>query len=389
MGIDPAAVLGRLHRRVRAEHVALFAFALALRARLWYRVGPLVARDATRYVAWCGDLPASLVESHSAVYVGYWLPYCGWLTVTGGNVDGWVLVQLALSAVTVVLVYETARVLVTNTAGVVAGVLLAVQWEVYKWVIRPQSEFMLTFVVALALWRLSVYHLDATRRNRVFALASMAWVATVRPNGLVIVLAYVCWDFFPGSSDRRLDLFFPARANLALAAGLALAVAYRLSFGLYRGNTLLSPWKEGVVVTPAQVVYEYDPAATNGVLAFFGRNLEHVAAIAVLRGLYFFRPVMPNWSGSHALRTGLTLAPLTVVGLLGVALAARRDRVLLRLWGTTLAAVVLTAMAVWVAGWRNFLGPAAVVYALFAGYFLSAIVPFDRLSRPVRERLPG
>jgi hypothetical protein len=33
--------------------------------------------------------------------------------------------------------------------------------------------------------------------------------------------------------------------------------------------------------------------------------------------------------------------------------------------------VVLTVMATWVPGWRNFLGPAVVVYALFAGYYVA------------------
>ncbi|WP_135363023.1 glycosyltransferase family 39 protein [Halosimplex halophilum] len=376
--------LGRsIGRRIGRTHALVFAVALALRAWLWSRTGSLVVRDAHRYIEWCGQLSAStLFGSRALVYSGYWLPYCGWLRATGEFVDGWVALQVVLSALACVLVCETARLLVDARAGLVAGLLLAVQWEVYKWVVRPQSEFMLAFAVALALWRLTAYHLSATRRNRVLALAALGFVALVRPNGLVIVLGYLAYDFLPASSGRRLNLFFPAPVNVALAGALGSFALYRLSFGLYHGNTVLSPWKEGVVITPERFVYDYTPAPADGVVEFLVRNAEHVVAIAGLRGLWFFAPVLPGWSVAHAVKTGVTLTPLTVLGLLGVYRAARTDRELLVLWGTPLAMVVLTAMAVWVAGWRNFLGPAAVVYALFAGYFVSAAGRSRRVPLP-------
>ncbi|WP_459192783.1 glycosyltransferase family 39 protein [Halosimplex sp. J119] len=356
----------------RRDATAIFLIALALRARVWTNIGTLVVRDATRYLTWCNEFSlGTLFGTRALVYSGYWLPYCGWLRATGEYVHGWVGVQIALSALACVLVYATGRHLVGRTAGVVAGGALAVQWEVYRWAARPQSEFMMTFALALALWRLAHYHTTPTTRNRLLALGTLGFAALVRPNGLPIVAAYFLYDLLPSTSDHRLNLGFPAKVNFALVGALVAGIAYRLQFGWAKGS-MLYHWREGIIVTPERVVYGYEPAAASGVLDFFVSNAEHVVAIALMRGAWFFSPVMPGWSDSHALKALVTLGPLLILAALGIRAAVTRERWdLLALWGTPLAAVVVTAMGIWVAGWRNFLGPAAVVYALFAGYYVS------------------
>jgi hypothetical protein len=354
------------------DAAAVFLVALALRSWVWADMGTHVVRDGTRYLTWCNDLSAgTLLGTRAVAYSGYWLPYCGWLRATGEWVHGWVGVQVILSALAPVLVYAAGRRLVGRSAGLVAGGALALQWEVYRWAARPQSEFVLTFALALALWRLAHYHTTPTTRNRLLALGSLGFVALTRPNGLPIVGAYLLYDLLPADSDHRLNLGFPAKVNLGIVGALAAGIAYRLQFGWAKGS-MLYHWREGIIVTPERVVYGYEPAAASGVVDFFVANAAHVVAIAVLRGLWFFSPVMPGWSPSHALKGSLTLVPLMALAALGVRAAVRREEWdLLALWATPLAAVVLTAMGIWVAGWRNFLGPAVVVYALFAGYYVS------------------
>ncbi|WP_436926478.1 glycosyltransferase family 39 protein [Halosimplex amylolyticum] len=354
------------------DATAIFLVALVLRGWVWSNTGTMVVRDATRYLAWCNEFSlGTLFGTRALVYSGYWLPYCGWLRATGEYVHGWVGVQIGLSALSCVLVYATGRHLVGRSAGLVAGGALAVQWEVYRWAARPQSEFMLTFAVALALWRLAHYHTTPTTRNRLLALGTLGFAALVRPNGLPIVAAYLLYDLLPATSDHRLNLGFPAKINLALVGGLVAAIAYRLQFGWARGSMLFH-WREGIVITPDRFVYDYAPAPASGVVDFFVANAEHVVAIATLRGLWFFSPIMPGWSESHALRAMVTLGPLFVLAVLGIHAAVVREQWdLLVLWVTPLVAVVVTAMGIWVAGWRNFLGPAVVVYALFAGYYVS------------------
>jgi len=375
-----------LERTARREQAVIFVAALIARWMWWDEVGTSVVRDATRYIAWCQDLSAgTLFGSRAIAYAGYWLPYCGWLEATDYYVEGWVAVQVVLSALTCVVVYEAARTLVGRQAALVAGGAFVFQWQVYRWVARPQSEFVLTFLLAVAVWRLGRYHTDPSRRNRLFALVSLGFVATARPNGLPIVLGYLVYDCFPASSGRRLNLFASARANLALAGVVVAGVVYRLQFGWAMGS-VLTPWKRGIVITPERFVYQYSPTEPGSMIGFFVANIEHVTAIATLRGLWFFSPVMPGWSTLHATRATVTLVPITVGAALGIYRAWHHDRALLVLWGTPLAMIVLTAMGIWVAGWRNFLGPAVVVYALFTGYYVeNEVVP--RLENKVIPRL--
>lgn len=367
--------------RSPSDAVLIFLAALGLRAEQWVDVGPRVVRDGHRYINWCGDLSvATVLGSKAPLYAGYWVPYCGWLRATGGFVEGWVAIQVVLSALTPVLVYLAGRELVGRWAGVVAGGAVVVQLEVYRWALRAQSEFALTLAVALALWRLTAYHTTPTGRNRMLALASLGFVAITRPNGLPIVAGYLAWDLLTDWSDRQLDLTFSAPITIAVGVSLVALMYYRLREGWAKGPAL-AHWKAGTIITPDRLVYHYEPVEPGGLLAFFLANTEHVVSIALLRVAWFFSPVMPGYGTRHAMTATVTLAPLLVGAVLGIRLAWRRDRQLLVLWGTPLAMVVLTVMVTWVPGWRNFLGPAVVVYALFAGYYVAESGWPDRLAR--------
>lgn len=356
--------------RTSRDAAVIFLAALLLRLDQWFTWGPRVVRDGHRYVEWCSSLSVETVfGSRALLYTGYWIPYCGWLKATGGYVDGWVALQVVLSAVTCVFVYQAGSAFVGRWTGVVAGGAFVFQYEVYRWVTRAQSEFAMAFVFALALWQLARYHESPSRRNRLLALGALGWVAITRPNGLPIVAGYFAYDLFPSSSERRLDLTFSAPVNFGVLGTTVALMAYRLQFGWAEGSAL-AHWKLGTVITPDRLVYEYTPRPGEG-LAFFVANAEHVVSIAVLRAVWFFSPVMPGFSTRHAVIATLSLGPLLVGTVLGIRTALARDRRLLVFWGTPLAMLVLTSVATWVPGWRNFLGPAAVVYALFTGYYVS------------------
>lgn len=380
VGEPSSRILGLPDRTLPSDELVIFVAALLLRAELLLDVSPRVVRDGHRYVEWCADASlGTLFGTRALLYAGYWLPYCGFSKATGGWIDGWVAVQMVLSALTCVLVYRAGELLVDRWAGFVAGGAFVFQWEVYRWVTRAQSEFAMAFVLALALWRLAAYHTDATRRNRVLALASLGLVGLTRPNGLPIVVGYLAWDMWPASSDRRLNIAFSAPVNAGIAGLVVGLMWYRLRFGWAKGSAL-AHWKMGTIITPDRLVYRYTPESAEG-LAFFVANAEHVVSIAVLRAVWFFSPVMPGYSLNHAVKSSVTLTPILIGAVLGIRLAYKRDRQLLVYWGTPLVMVLLTAVATWVAGWRNFLGPAAIVYALFTGYYVTESPWSERLRR--------
>jgi len=377
-----------VHQR---DWILIFFIALSGRVSYWFVAGTRVVGDATGALDFCNMASLSTLFSfqHTAVYSGFQLPYCGYIYVTNGFVDGWVVLQIVLSAVSCVLLYETGRLLVDRVTGLFAGLSFALTWEVFHWVVRPMSEPVFTIVTVVVLWRLAVYETEPTRRNRALAMGTLLYLAITRPNGLPIVAGYVLWDTVFKSDNLRLNVFPSRKVNVALIAVFGGLALYRLTgvFGLLgSGEGLLKRWQRGLIVT-GHVWYDYstgfiyssrDPLPGRTATTLSAVGLHHIIIISVLRGLWFFSPILPGWSIPHVALSMVTLFPLIVGGIVGSYVVARRDRTLFKLWVTPIIMIVLTAMITWVAGSRNFLGPAVACFSLLTGYLVSGGV--KRLS---------
>lgn len=366
----------------RVDWAAIFVLALGGRFAYWFMAGTRVVGDATGALAFCDIVsPSALLGfKHTIVYSGFQLPYCAYINLTGGYVDGWVVLQILLSAVSCVLLYETGRLLVDRLAGLIAGLSFALLWEVFHWVVRPMSEPVFTIVMIVALWRLAIYEVAGSRRNRLLAAGALLYLGITRPNGLPIVAGYLLWDTLFDAEEWRLDVFSSRAVNagfILLFGGLAL---YRMLEG---GELIpINRLAIGEVVT-GHVTYNYTPVMADSAAGFLIRNAPHVVTIVLLRGLWFFAPILPGWSVPHIVLTMSTLFPLIVGGLAGIYRTARHERRLFVLWVTPILMSVLTAMVMWVAGSRNFLGPSAACFALLTGYMLSTKLP------GLAERVPA
>lgn len=351
------------------DWTGIFFLALAARLAYWFAAGTRVVGDAKGALRFCemmsiGELVA---YKHTLVYSGFQLPYCGFLSATGGFVDGWVMLQIGLSALSCVLLYETGRILIDRPAGLVAGLSFALVWEVFHWVVRPMSEPVFTIVAVVVLWRLALYESNPSKRNRAIAAGTLLYLAITRPNGLPIVAGYLLWDTLYKSDESRLGVFPRRSINVALIGLLGVLAIYRL---LDDGALLpIQRWSRGLVVT-GHVYYDYTPVATESPLSFLLYNLHHVLIISVLRVAWFFSPILPGWSTPHVALSMITLFPLTLGGLVGSYKVFRKDKVLFRMWVTPIVMIVLTALLLWVAGSRNFLGPAVACFSLLTGYLV-------------------
>lgn len=373
--------------RKQLDWAAIFLVAIAARLAYWFVSGTRVVGDANGALRFCemASIGELVAYQHTVVYSGFQLPYCGFLSATGGFVDGWVILQVVLSALSCVLLYETGRLLVDRTAGLVAGFSFALVWEVFHWVVRPMSEPIFTIVAVVVLWRLAVYETNPTGRNRALAAGVLLYLALTRPNGLPIVAGYLLWDTLFESDESRLGVFPRRSINVALIGLLGVLAVYRL---LDDGAFLpVQRWARGLVVT-GHVYYDYTPVATESALSFVLFNVHHIVIISALRVAWFFSPVLPGWSTPHVVLSLVTLLPLILGGLVGSYSVFREERVLFKLWVTPVVMIVLTAMLLWVAGSRNFLGPAVASFALLSGYLVSDAIHRVSLS-PVPGPTPG
>ncbi len=355
--------------------IGIFVAAALVRTAFWAYKGTRVVGDSNRALSSCHALstdPSLFFATEYLPYAGFEVPYCSFLVLTDGWIDGWVFIQLVLSSLGAVLLYFTARYFIGYTGGVVAGGSFVFLWETFRWFHRPQSEALFTFVMILTLWQLSRFHKESSRTNRVLLLSCFAWLATTRPNGIPIVVGYLLYDLLPIPSNRRLG--FRSQKLSAIVAGLFSLVTVIFLSG-YTGKHVGDKMRRGVAVT-GKYVHDYTPTNADNIVFFVLFNLPDIAIMSAVKVFYFFVPVLPEWSLFHNIINVLTLFPLLVGSAIAVPSLVRNDRVLTRLWLTPVVMILLTVMATWMSGGMNFRAPATPVFALLTGYAIAEIQPF-------------
>ena len=363
--------------------VGIFVLALAIRIGAWGVKGTVTSSDLVWFQSVCDGWltsPLAAFRTERLVYSGFALPLCIVLALTGGSLQAWVAVQIVLSALSCVLVYYTGTRLVERTAGVIAGLSLAVLWDSFHWVLYVLSDTMFVFAVALALWALTRHHREPSPRNRALAWVSLGLVAVTRPFGLPIVVGWLAYDLLPRDHEYRLGLLPNPLVTAVLgAAGLAVVVsskAYLLSERIY---TL---WSHGVVIW-GDPTFNYHFAARTGssLVEFLLLNADHMVVLAALKVAVFFLPFVPRFSTSHVL-LNLALVPLTVGGFVGAVRSIRRRSPHFRIWGTPAVMVLLIVAVTYVDfGWR-YRAPLGPVFVLLTAY---AVVTDNRFPADWRD----
>jgi len=367
----------------RFDWLAIGGIALAFRLALWATEGVRVVGDASYWVTRCDDLLiAEHILSSDVLYSGFFLPYCGFVHLPGGTTERWILVQIVLSSASCILLYQVGRRLVNRGAGIVAGTALALTYQGFHYVTRPQSEAYFTVVAVVALWALVVYRNEPSMSNRLLALGCLALLSFTRPNGVALVAGYLLLDLVVGNAEYRLNLL-SSRAPVLLVLALFAALAFARFRGALLGDFLpVASWTRGIIVT-GHVTYEYSPRAANGALTFVLFNLHHVLAMAALRALWFFVPVLSGWSLPHIVINLLTVAPLTAAAVISLPTIVRRRPDIATVCVPPIAMTLLVVMLIFVPGPRKYLGPVIAVYGILAGY----LVTEHPLFAPARERL--
>jgi len=358
--------------------------ALGLRYSYWIVDGTRVVGDSTGYLRICnqGNF-IEILSTHEVVYIGFTYPYCAFLGLPGGTIDGWIAIQIVLSAASCVVLYEIGRSLMNRYAGIVAGLALAVTYQGFHYINRPQTQVFFTVVFVGTLWALTKYLAEPSRKTRVLALGTMSYMAITRPNGVAYAVGFFLLDLLFRNPRHRLNLFFSRAVNLAVMGVLTVLGSMKL----FLARDLFLPilfWKRRVIVTGhLRYPFELQESASN--VLFVLLNIHHIVAMAVLRGVWFFIPILPGWSTPHVLVNLVTLAPLTLGGLLAIPHVIRHEKRIAKLCLPPLVMVLLIVMALWVPGPRKFLGPIIAVYGLLTGYLLTEHPYMEPLRSYLRD----
>lgn len=317
--------------------------------------------------------PSILLRSFGEVTrLAFLVPFCGAYHATGQRLWVWVLVQIALYATGVVMLYRIGREVQGPTTGIVAAVGAALLWETFRFTRRTQSDTV--FIVALVF---AVYAL--TRRvngdgGRVPVFVGFGLVALTRPVGLAVVLGWVTLAALPEESRFHLPVGLDRRL---VAASVLVIVTAMYSSGMVSLTGGLDFnlhwfWERGIVVThTTEPTYHYGftPRPSDDLLTFVLFNLDHLIIMGLLRVAWVFVPVLSRWSTFHILVNVVTVTPVVLLGLLGVYDAVdARDRKPLVLWFVPLLMLLGVIAVTWLDGGFNYRAPISVLLALFAGY---------------------
>lgn len=368
------------------QYIVIFLAALTARLVYWRFAGTQVIGDANAALRRCEQIfttPELVFLTRDVLYSGFNIPYCTALNVFGLAPTHWVGVQAVLSALACVLVFDTGRRVVNPLAGWVAGLGFVPLWETFRWIVRPQSEMLFTFYVALVLWQMARYFEQKTTRNRRVLGVCFAVLAVSRPFGFPMVLGWLAYELLPLSHPRRFD-FIRSRTIAAVLAVVGVVGMLAVVTLFHEDYNIIYFLSRGTVVTGGVFEYQYTPRPADEFWPFIFLNIDNLAIMASLRIVWFFIPIVPRWSTAHILLNLVTLAPLIAGGLVGIYYAIQQRRLdILQMWLTPLAAVLLVIAATYLDGGFNYRAQMTPVFALFTGYAVGS----SQLCLNIYERI--
>lgn len=370
----------------------IFLLALAARASYWAVRTTRQAPDTNDYLNACdGWLVAVTGRAGSNAvgleYAGFTLPLCGFLSIPGSSFDAWVAVQILLSAISVVLVFDAGRRLLGYRAGAVAGVAIAVLFQSFQWTIYVLSDAFFIVTVTVALWALVRYHQRPTVSNRFIALGSLGYMAFTRPFGIPMAGAWLVLDALP---DRYREYRVNVLPRWVAVTGIVFgSVAGALTLGPLSAPGIIDFWAQGTIVwNDPTFQYQYDAAMRPTLIWFVVANSPHLLVMGMLKLLVFFFPFVPRYSTVHILINSVTVLPVVVFGLLGGWYALRRDSDVSHLLLPPLVGLLFAISLTFVDyDWR-YRAPAGPLLALLAGYAITAIPVISDIVDWLLARLP-
>lgn len=373
--------------RSRLTPVLLFSLALAARLSYWAVRGAQVSPDSEAFIEACGllaDAPLAFLGTYRGLlFSGFLVPFCGVRGIAGGSPEVWVGVQVLVSALSVVLAYDAARRLAGYRAGVVAGLGLAGLFHTFSWSVYLLADTLFVGAVTLALWSVVRHRNQGRTGTRVAALASLGFVAIVRPFGLPLALAWLLADGLPARFDEyRLRLLPRPVALLVAVAGVLGLLGFLVQYqSTLLSNAVLGYYRQGILVhDDPTFTYAYDPVASETLAGFVIANGLDLAIITVLRGVLLFLPFPPRYSTAHILLNLLTYAPLLLGGVIAATWMGRtRSRHALVLL-VPLAALTALVSVTWIDfDWR-YGAPLGPLLAVLTGYAAAKVPTLVRLQ---------
>lgn len=346
--------------------------ALVGRLGYWLMKGTKVGMDTPTYTSTCDVWLSAPLTFPRPQNSGFTVPFCLVTEVLNFHWDAWIALQIAFSIGACYLVYEIATNHLDRTAGIVAGISMAVLWDSFQWTIYILTDAVFVVFVTFALWAVSRY--DEARNQRRLVVSWIALLLTIftRPYGLPIVLGWLVYDLLPRDNRYRFEII--PHPYIGIVFGILSFIFVLSQYPTFLTDKIIALWADGQLVHDApSFTYDYIYITDPSALEFVVFNLPQMLLVSLLRVLLFFVPVLPRWSTIHNIVNLFTLVPMFLASLVAVVDLWRRDRRLLRLWTMPLVMILLVVAVTFVDWDWRYRAPAAPVFSLLTGYTASRL----------------
>lgn len=334
-----------------------------------YQTGVRIVGDAPRYLGGAEALLAGQGLSPSAQPYSLTVALYALGLVVGPGVLGIVAIQVALSCIATLRIARAADVAYGSRAGLVAGLLFALWWEIQR-----RNFFLLTTSLFVSVSVLAVAQAIGSRTSQSRVLAGFLAVAAalLRPDG-VLVGAAICvfWGYrwARGQTPLRRAIvagLAAAVATLASAPLNAFAVKIRIPELFLNGTVIWGHEAsriEPVTSVPDSLATLDQPLRTAGWLLV--EHPMYLAGLLAARLKLWVLHVKPYYSTAHNVFLAATYYPVYVLAAVGLRSTPRTEgvRLLLATWLLLQALFVSLTFEDWSGRWLLHVMPALFILA--------------------------
>lgn len=319
----------KLVNNEKAIIAILFFLALIIRGIYLYNAGVAVSPDARYYIR-CAN---SIMEQGISYYINsishayYWLYpsiVAVLLFVFKNSINAIIIFQILLQSFAAVIIYKICRTVFQNhIPGIIAGIIYAVLWELYRWDVYTLTESTNSFLVVLLVYLIVQYKFRPENNNKYIVPIGLVILALmlIKPATLpIIVSAFIV--FFS-------DIKF--RYKYHIAGIIVVIFAGVVAFLLMNGsNDRLSVagyfsyfdglFRKGIIVT-GMPEYNFVPFKSSGNILL---SILNMLIITVYKIYAYWWIIIGRHSLVHKLLNLVMFVPLYVFSVVGVVYSVKR-----------------------------------------------------------------
>ncbi|MFD3002223.1 hypothetical protein ACFS7Z_17765 [Pontibacter toksunensis] len=305
-------------KRIQVAFIILWT---VLHTLLFFKYGVRTTDDSWEYLKYAQGIADEFyfANNYYMKYLGYPL-FLALLFKLGLGLKGVIIVQTLLSGIATVFFYRTTKLLAGNSLAPALATFILIIWydlQLFHAFIMTESLYVSLLMYAFYLIVKAGYV-----RQSLWAVPVLLYVALVRPNGFIAVVAYagylitLAYQMAPSKKAQRLLIaavvIVPLAAILVvdqyLLQSFTVVETYEKGEVIYLYKGLLVHSDKPIVMPPA------DASPLTKLYLFVRDNTSYFFRMSALRFLLFWGNVKPFFSVFHNTMIALLLYPMYFFG---------------------------------------------------------------------------